>query len=340
MTSVTPHTDNFYNIVSQPVKYCSKFYGYLYLDQAVDDVDVGFDYVQFKGDLMQAFVEYGHYAISHELTNIGRHAGFKKKHVISALKKYGEDETAADLEAMMSGFETQVPIYSYNDLVSITRLSEGFDSSKVDERVHEQVLENHFGERYTKSLEMTLYNVATGPEDVAAAEKQTAQIKLEEFTSEVPQSTQSDYFKNAKILFQDLDWQTAFGQDAWADIAKLLISRNERKDTLVIDGLWQLEHNMGQWLSKTVNEPDEDYYREAIRILKNNIRYAPREISRLVANGASKVGDTKSMKLLNKILDIKRESELWKIYPWIVASDRQLAKHKDVFKQAGQNSPY
>jgi len=340
MTTNNPDPDVFYDIVSQPVKNCAKFYGYLYLNEAIDDVDIGFQYTQYKGDLLQAFIEYGRYAIMSEMTNVPMHAGIDMSTF---------DEAITDL-----GIATEVDMMGLStDFYSDTLYSQEYFNKVYPElgtAQHEDIMYRQFDglpkQRVLnafKQIALGSEHMVTRPPDTSArtrSPKAQLNLQINDYSSTVPATTSPTFIKTAKQLFKHLSWDRLYGKESWENIADLLIARRNRKDTIIIDGLWQLQHNTGLWLNKVNYNSDESYMQDVFYQIRNEMNTTTELYSPMDSVPQGTPSNNQISNMLDEILNVKRTSELWKIHPFIVNADDTLSKYEHIFKRAGTESPY
>jgi hypothetical protein len=340
MSTNKPDPDVFYDIVSQPVKNCAKFYGYLYLNEVVDDIDIGFQYTQYKGDLLQAFVEYGRYAIMSEMTNLPKHAGIDYDIFSETITDFGI-ATEVDMMQLSTDFYSDT-LYSreYFNKVHL----------EIDMKIHEDIMYRQFDGTPKQRVLETFEQIALGSEHMVSqlpdarsqtrSPKEKLRLQIDSYTDTVPATTNSTFIKSAKQLFKHLNWDRLYGKESWADIADLLIARRNRKDTIVIDGLWQIQHNTGLWLNKVNYNSDESYMEDVFYQIRNEMNTTTELYSPMDSVPKGTPSNNQISNMLDEILNVKRTSELWKIHPFIVNADETLSKYEHIFKRAGNESPY
>jgi hypothetical protein len=327
-----PKAEEFYEYLAEPVKYCAKFYGFMYLSDIKDISEVGFDLLQITDELKQAFHHYGKFSIMKEMTNAPRRCGFDA----DITKKYVHGTIFRGLETVTN--EQDEPFILANGMYrNVPR--------RIPETDMIEIENEQFNNDIDQALRALLENVSTGPkgmyttnyidkaESLREEKKSLLQNKINTYVSAVPELKSNNFFYMSERIFEDMMWSRNYGGEGWAKITKALQLIHTTTDKTFVDSMWALEHNTGGWLDKVPRDVDKEYYSNAAQQIQDE--QSP-DIVEPPILPTVRQGEDIIQRTFMDLLDAKREGEFYKVWPLITNADPKLAKYEDIFKNAGR----
>jgi len=330
-----PKAEEFYDYLAEPVKYCAKFYGFMYLSDIKNIPEVGFDLLQLTNELKQAFHHYGKFSIMKEMVNVPRYCGFDPDIVKSLVSYDVYNDLTVDIQAP-DGVGYRPDYIKSNDVYREVPMD-------ISEQTMRKIETRQFDYDIDRTLRNLVQNAATGPERLTAdideispgsirqETKMLLQSRIDKYVNIVPQIESNNFFYMCERLFEDMEWGNKYGGEGWASIAKALQLIHTTTDKTFVDSMWGLQHNTGTWLNN-INKflPDEEYYDKSTSQM-GDIDIVDSELMEEMNKEY-----TQEEVMLQIFLEAKREGEFYKVYPLITNADPKLAKYEDIFKNAGR----
>jgi hypothetical protein len=290
-------TEAFYTDITRPVENAALWYTYYYLGNVIEE-GAGADQLhpmlknRFKHQfdnlskrLSTAFMNYGIYATLREL----RHARGQSSVKLGESKLEKFDKWAK--ENNITYYSDSGWAYRLTD-----KYSPGASVGSIASGIGNRTGFLSFCDNFTrmKPDEAALLWVFCANSWEPGKSKTAAVEYLTGVRREGLDFTDKHYFDMAENIFKNLNWNHAFGGNAWANICKALKRRDEESSTLWIDTMWSIQHNGGTWINKVDIPYDaekqqsfggryENIYASLKKVLDANFREDIKPVGKLAA---------------------------------------------------------
>lgn len=305
--SAKSFVNDFYPYISRPVEYASRFYTLYWLSEVKGRKELDPELMEMSSKLATAFRKYGVYSVARELTHLG-----PRSNLLIHLRAFAGQPYKArwrrgnyiqkrkaislwvekNLSPTLSGFSDKEYL---GKIIYIFGFG-GDELTKLawPDKYVLTFISNITTKKLDTKFEGRAYPEGEDPPDILGNPEKFLQAARILFAGE----------------FTGIEWEDAFGGNAWARVARTVKKGYELPDKIWVDTAWGLQHNFGVWLDKVAVDPGEK-----IKVRKISKTFEPR-ISPVVED------------MLNKVLAAAREEDMKTIWKIAIYFDPKLKRYR------------